>query len=101
MTGAPVVICHPGQAGHFRSELYNQIVHWGTRLVESITRLKDLLTEPQQYAVEIEKHTRKMEEQIVTANQTLNSLVDGFRLPGFTPFKSDGDSHIDFILEKR
>ncbi|MBI5778238.1 MAG: hypothetical protein HZA49_02120 [Planctomycetes bacterium] len=110
LAGNSVRITTPQMIGRFKRALNAQIIKYGSQILRFLRALeivsKMMNKNTGTYGVAWNEVFQRMSEELVDiikiSNQALNETVEKYRrLKKIAPFKEDGDSHINFVLEKQ
>lgn len=110
MSGNSVRITTPKMTGRFKRALNARIIKYGTRILHMLGALESVSEMMNKTAGAgdinmnevFQRMSEGLDDMVMIANQSLNGVVEKYRrLKKIAPFKSDGDSHINFVIEKQ
>jgi hypothetical protein len=110
LVGNSVRITTPKMTGRFKRALNAQIIKYGSRILHMLRALeivsgminKTTGTYGIVWNEVFERMSNDLADMTGIANQALNGAVEKYRrLKKIAPFKEDGDSHINFVIEKQ
>ncbi len=110
LTGNSVRITTPKMTGRFKRALNAQIIKYGSRILHMLRALENVSGMMNKTAEAhgiiwsqvFQRMSEETAEMIKISNQAINGTVEKYRrLKKIAPFREDGDSHVNFVLEKQ